>query len=68
MLPRVLWKEADKRYDDGKMGRHHTFLFSVTRQTVIDAGVDGNDSRFINHSCDPNCEAVDEKGRIFIAL
>lgn len=63
---RVSWKEADSRYDDGKMGRHHTFLFSVTRQTVIDAGVDGNDSRFINHSCGPNCEAVDEKGRIFI--
>ena len=57
---RISWKEADERYDDDKMGRHHTFLFSVTKRTVIDAAFGGNDSRFINHSCDPNCEAVDE--------
>ena len=63
---RISWKEADRRYDDEGMRRHHTFLFSVTSRTVIDAAVGGNDSRFINHSCDPNCEAVDEKGRIFI--
>lgn len=48
------------------MGRHHTFLFAVTSRTVIDGGVQGNDARFINHSCAPNCEAVDDGGRIFI--
>ena len=58
--------EADKRYDDGTMGRHHTFLFSVSSRKVIDAAVGGNDARFINHSCAPNCEAVDEKSRIYI--
>ena len=58
--------EADRRYDDGKMGRHHTFLFSVSRRKCIDAGVGGNDARFINHSCAPNCEAVDERSRIYI--
>jgi SET domain-containing protein len=63
---RISWKEADRRYDDAGMKRHHTFLFSVTSRTCIDAAVGGNDSRFINHSCDPNCEAVDERGRIFI--
>jgi hypothetical protein len=34
---------------------------------VIDAAVDGNDARFINHSCDPNCETVIVKGHIYIA-
>lgn len=63
---RISWKEADRRYDDDSMGRHHTFLFSVTTRTVIDGAVDGSDSRFINHSCDPNCEAIDDDGRIFI--
>ncbi len=63
---RIGWREADERYDDDAMKRHHTFLFAVTSRTVIDGAVDGNDSRFINHACDPNCEAVDEKGHIFI--
>lgn len=63
---RISWKTADKRYDDGEMGRHHTFLFTVDDKTVIDAAVKGNDARFINHSCDPNCEAINDRKRIFI--
>ena len=63
---RIPWKVADKRYDDDSMKRHHTFLFAVNSRTVIDAAVNGNDARFINHCCDPNCEAVDVTGRIFI--
>jgi SET domain-containing protein len=58
--------EADKRYDDDRMRRHHTYLFTVTQRTVVDGGVGGNASRFINHSCEPNCEAVIEDGRIWI--
>ena len=58
--------EADRRYDDDKMSRHHTFLFVVDDKTIVDAAVGGNDSRYINHSCDPNCEAVIERKRIFI--
>ena len=63
---RISPDEADERYDDESMKRHHTFLFAVDDDTVIDAGVRGNAARFINHSCDPNCEAVDYNGRIFV--
>ena len=63
---RISAAECDRRYDDAKMSRHHTFLFTVTSRIIIDAAVNGNDARFINHSCDPNCEAIDEGGRIFI--
>jgi hypothetical protein len=63
---RITPDEADARYDDEAMRRHHTFLFSVDDHTVIDAAVGGNAAKFINHCCDPNCEAVDRGGRIFI--
>ena len=59
--------EADRRYpDDDTSARHHTFLFTLNQRTVIDAEHDGNDARFINHSCDPNCDAVIERGHIWI--
>jgi len=64
---RISEAESDRRYpDDTKQKRHHTFLFAVDDDTVIDAAFGGNSSRFMNHSCDPNCEAIDEDGRIFI--
>ena len=33
---------------------------------MINPEIGGNDARWINHSCDPNCEAVEEDDRIFI--
>lgn len=59
-------READRRYDDETMNRHHTFLFTLNDRYVVDAAVGGNESRFINHSCAPNCEAVIERGHIYI--
>src|SRR5215212_4483239 len=58
--------EADRRYDDAAMKRHHTFLFILNSRTCVDAAFEGNESRFLNHSCDPNCEAVITRGHIWI--
>jgi hypothetical protein len=63
---RINQEQADERYDDVSMSRHHTFLFTLDDDTVVDGAVDGNESRFINHSCDPNCQAFIEGDRIFI--
>lgn len=63
---RISHKAADKRYVDHDPNDNHTFLFIVDKKIVIDGGVGGNEARFINHSCDPNCESVIEKGRVFI--
>jgi SET domain-containing protein len=58
--------QADALYPDIAGERHHTFLFAVDDDVVIDASVNGNDARFINHSCDPNCDAFIEDKRIWI--
>ncbi|HZT04827.1 MAG TPA: SET domain-containing protein-lysine N-methyltransferase [Steroidobacteraceae bacterium] len=63
---RVSHREADRRYEGKDANDAHTFLFIVDSRTVIDAGVNGNDARFLNHSCNPNCESVIERRRVFI--
>ena len=55
---------ADEKYGDDDSP--HTFLFLLDDQVMIDANYDGNSARWINHSCDPNCEATEENGRMFI--
>jgi len=64
---RISHAVADARYDDESMAEHHTFLFAVTDRTVIDATHGGNEARFINHSCDPNCEPEIQRGRVYIS-
>ncbi len=63
---RVSHAEADARYEDKDPNDNHTFLFTVDARTVIDGGVDGNEARFINHGCDPNCESTTLDKRIFV--
>jgi SET domain-containing protein len=63
---RITADEASRRYDDSRVKRHHTFLFELGDQRCIDAKRVGSDARFINHSCEPNCEALQEGYRIFI--
>jgi SET domain-containing protein len=63
---RVSHEEADRRYRDAHKNSPHTMLFTVDDKIVIDATRRGSSARWINHSCSPNCEAVDEGGRIFI--
>jgi len=63
---RLTPEQADARYPDVPGERHHTFLFAIDDDVVVDAAVDGNEARWINHSCDPNCDAVIDDKRIWI--
>ncbi|MGH7293886.1 MAG: SET domain-containing protein [Polyangiaceae bacterium] len=58
--------EADAETDDEGMRRHHTFLFGVDDEYTIDASRGGNEAHFINHSCDPCCESVTVRRRVYI--
>ena len=60
---RVAWKSIPAEVNDAR-----TFLFGINDGTdVIDPEIGGNEARWINHSCDPNCEAIeDDDSRVFI--
>ncbi|KAI8841310.1 hypothetical protein BC829DRAFT_426029 [Chytridium lagenaria] len=45
----------EKMYE--KSGIGSSYLFRVDQDTIIDATKTGNLARFINHCCDPNCNA-----------
>ena len=62
----VSWTEAQARHPHDPTDPNHTFYFHIDEDHVIDGKVDGNSSRWINHSCAPNCEADEEAGRVFI--
>ena len=57
------WRRAAarQRADDG-----HTFVFGLSDGRVIDGSRGGNSARFINHSCAPNCEAIETDACVFI--
>jgi len=58
---RISWEAAPDDDNDP-----HTFNFGLDNGEVINPEVGGNDARWINHSCNPNCEAIEEDDRIFI--
>ncbi len=62
----ITWKEALRRHPHDPKDPNHTFYFHIDDGRVIDALHGGNSSRWINHSCDPSCEADEQEGRVFI--
>lgn len=62
---RISDAEAERR-DLAMDSGNHTFYFYVSPNCTIDGGVNGNDSRFLNHSCDGNCKSEKTENRVFI--
>jgi uncharacterized protein len=63
---RISPEEAGERYYGTTEPDAFVVLFGVNRKIVIDGGVGGGVARYVNHSCDPNCETDEIAGRIFI--
>lgn len=60
---RIPWSSVPEDLDDER-----TYYFGLDNgKEVIDPAINGNEAKWINHSCDPNCEAVENsQGRVFI--
>jgi uncharacterized protein len=63
---RISWDEALRRHPHDPDHPNHTFYFSLDDGSVIDGKINGNNARWINHSCQANCEAEELDGRVFI--
>ena len=46
--------------------KNNLYIFNVSPRIDIDGSPRFNTARYFNHSCRPNCEAVDRRGHIFI--
>jgi SET domain-containing protein len=62
----ITWEEAQAKHPHDPSDPNHTFYFHIDEEHVIDGKVGGNSSRWINHACEPNCEADEVDGRVFI--
>ncbi|MCS6763363.1 MAG: SET domain-containing protein-lysine N-methyltransferase [Candidatus Protistobacter heckmanni] len=60
---RISWKQAMRKHPHDPDNPNHTFFFSLEDDRVIDGGDDGNNARWINHSCEPNCEAREKRDK-----
>ncbi|SDJ15602.1 hypothetical protein SAMN04487926_13550 [Paraburkholderia steynii] len=61
----IAWRDAVRRRQrEGVEG--HTFLFGLSDGRVIDGNQGGNSERWLNHACTPNCETIEDAGRIFV--
>ena len=57
---KITSKEAERR---ALKEKDVTYQFILNSRYVID-GRKGNVSRFVNHSCDPNCKYIFKRGKI----
>jgi SET domain-containing protein len=46
--------------------RGNRYLFEVSKNRTIDGTPRSNIARYANHSCNPNCEPIVWRGRVFI--
>ena len=62
----ITWKEALRRHPHDPRNPDHTFYFHIDDRRVIDGKFGGNAAKWINHACNPNCEADEADGRVFV--
>ncbi|GHC11766.1 SET domain-containing protein [Cerasicoccus arenae] len=59
---RCLDWEAEAREKDAGL----VYVFDLNEEYDLDGNIENNPAKYINHSCEENCEAINEDDRIFI--
>jgi uncharacterized protein len=62
----ITWKQALRRHPHDPADPNHTFYFHIDDGRVIDGKFGRNAAKWINHSCQPNCETDEDGGRVWI--
>jgi len=62
----ITWKQAQRAHPHDPDDPNHTFYFHIDDKHVIDGNDGGNSAKWINHGCEPNCEADEVGRRVFI--
>jgi len=57
------WDQFEKHE---KTGAAAVYIFNLTKKWDLDGNVEWNPARLINHSCDPNSEAIQDGKRIHL--
>src|SRR5262249_26655684 len=63
---RITRGKAKHLTDTDPKNPNHTKFFELDDGTIIDPSVGGNEAQWINHSCQPNCETDEKRGRLYI--
>ena len=58
--------EVNRRIDKMEKNNEMTYILELSGALSIDGSIGGNDSRFANHSCTPNCGILREEGKAFL--
>ncbi len=59
--PIITDEQGDELYDNAE----HFYLFSIDGGKCIDATNIEHEMKYLNHCCNPNCEAIEDEGRVF---
>ena len=59
-------EKIDKLESLRRCQTNNEYIFALNDREDLDGNVPWNPARLLNHSCEPNCEAVLEDGRVWI--
>lgn len=60
-------RRAQERLARAKVtGEAAVYIFNLNKRQDLDGSMESNVARLLNHSCDPNCEAIQSRGRIWM--